>query len=606
MESDELAKRMFLMGHLESREKEPVKQADPYVDMSSDEKSSFIKFLVEQVESKDEQIQLVQERLEQIIEQLHKSEKNQNGLQATINTLSKQLQETGLQLKETLSENQRLHLKLEKSMAEGAVAKKNLFGSRSQKGISPKKQADNGREKDRDEFDGTGGSLNSDITSDTLQSETPGTATDQMNSSCSTTITFNRKGWRYRKMNADEKVLHASDLSRLPEGAVVLKRIIRKSFEQVCRVIEHDYEFIKYKTADGRIVTAYLPEQEEVQHIDCIPGTHASCNLLSYLAFNKYQMETPLYREIVRLLNERMHISRMTLTNWLEKGAEYLKALLPVLKETALEKGAVVNCDETWCRVKMEFGYRKKYLWCLVNKHSKIVIFFYDDGSRGRKVLTEFLGDAELGALQSDGYNVYMYLDNELIDIEHLCCLAHARAKFKYAFEQGQDERARCFLEWIGQLYAFEEEYKRERLSFEKIRERRMGSPTADVMNRMSTRLHEMLKDDTSPTGDLMIKALHYLNTYWKQLFAYRHDGRYTIDNSLAERCIRPLTVERKNSLFFGSHTGAETSAIYHTFIETCKMNGISSLEYFKKLFHEILTGRNDYANLLPATIGIK
>ncbi|MCI1646787.1 MAG: transposase domain-containing protein [Bacteroides sp.] len=55
-----------------------------------------------------------------------------------------------------------------------------------------------------------------------------------------------------------------------------------------------------------------------------------------------------------------------------------------------------------------------------------------------------------------------------------------------------------------------------------------------------------------------------------------------------------------------GSHTGAETSAIYHTFIETCKMNGISSLEYFKKLFREILTGRNDYANLLPVTTGIK
>jgi len=40
--------------------------------MSSDEKSSFIKFLVEQVKSKDKQIKLVQERLEQIIEQLHK------------------------------------------------------------------------------------------------------------------------------------------------------------------------------------------------------------------------------------------------------------------------------------------------------------------------------------------------------------------------------------------------------------------------------------------------------------------------------------------------------------------------------------------------------
>ena len=112
---------------------------------------------------------------------------------------------------------------------------------------------------------------------------------------------------------------------------------------------------------------------------------------------------------------------------------------------------------------------------------------------------------------------------------------------------------------------------------------------TTITFNRKGWRYRKMNADE---------KVLHFLNAYWKQLIAYRYDGRYTIDNSLAERCIRPLAVERKNSLFFGSHTGAETFAIYHTFIETCKMNGISSLEYFKKLFREILTGRNDYANL--------
>ena len=35
------------------------------------------------------------------------------------------------------------------------------------------------------------------------------------------------------------------------------------------------------------------------------------------------------------------------------------------------------------------------------------------------------------------GYSDYLYLDDELIDIEHLCCLAHARAKLWYAQEQG-------------------------------------------------------------------------------------------------------------------------------------------------------------------------
>ena len=97
------------------------------------------------------------------------------------------------------------------------------------------------------------------------------------------------------------------------------------------------------------------------------------------------------------------------------------------------------------------------------------------------------------------------------------------------------------------------------------------------------------------------------------------------------ETSIRSMTVERKrssyagllptgrkNSLMFGSHKGAEMSAIFHTFIETCKMNGISTIEYFKKLLGELLTGNNktrtlfahsvgfENASLLPQTIGIK
>ena len=36
---------------------------------------------------------------------------------------------------------------------------------------------------------------------------------------------------------------------------------------------------------------------------------------------------------------------------------------------------------------------------------------------------------------------------------------------------------------------------------------------------------------------------------------------------------------------FVKGHDGAEVSVIYHTFIETCKMCGVSTLEYFKEFF---------------------
>ena len=39
--------------------------------------------------------------------------------------------------------------------------------------------------------------------------------------------------------------------------------------------------------------------------------------------------------------------------------------------------------------------------------------------------------------LQSDGYNVYMYLDDEMVDIEHICCLAHVHNKLQEAKKLG-------------------------------------------------------------------------------------------------------------------------------------------------------------------------
>ena len=94
-----------------------------------------------------------------------------------------------------------------------------------------------------------------------------------------------------------------------------------------------------------------------------------------------------------------MTVSKNTLCNWLKKGKKYLDELVCVLKSIALEKDSIVNCDETWCKVRKYDHYKKCYIWVLVNKAQKTAIFFYENGSRGRDVLTDFLGDAELRVL---------------------------------------------------------------------------------------------------------------------------------------------------------------------------------------------------------------
>lgn len=134
-----------------------------------------------------------------------------------------------------------------------------------------------------------------------------------------------------------------------------------------------------------------------------------------------------------------MRISKTMLNNWLHKGMEMLSPVVEQLKESALEKDSIVNCDETWCKVRRYNRYTKKYVWVLVNKSEGIVTFFYDNGSRGRKVLTDFLCESEVKAIMTDGYNAYNFLDG-VLETDHLICMAHARAKLVKVYNQGGDD----------------------------------------------------------------------------------------------------------------------------------------------------------------------
>ena len=558
----------------------------------------MIHFLVKREEERAQENQELKDMVKELRDTHKQDVKIQTNLMKSIDKLTNQVVDLTTQ-------NRTLQQKVNDLLSQISVGNKVRFGSKSQKGIKKNAPVQD-RDKDKDDFDGTNGA----VMSSTSQTDTSSADADPESSEQTQKSYENRIGLKYQTMFADNRVLHESDVNLLPEGATMIKSVYESTYEQVSYIVQHDYEMIIYKDKDGIMRKGYFPkvsaESENETVIERFPGTHASCSLLANLVFNKYHMNTPVYREMVRLLNNKMKVSRNTVYNWFVKGSDHLKKVLPVLKEKLLAKGAVVNCDETWCRVKVAGKYGKKYIWCMVNKEAKVAVYFYDDGSRGRQVLRDFLGNTEIDALQSDGFNVYMYLDKEMVDVDHLCCLAHARAKFKYAQEQGKDADAEYFISNIGRLYDLEEQYRLRHLTPQQIQQERQGEQTTKIIQKIRQRLDKLLADTSGMRGDLMNKALNYLKSFWNQLILYLKDGRYSIDNSLAERTLRPMTVERKNSLTFGSHDGAEVSVIYHTFIETCKMCGVSTLEYFKEFFKAIMQGRTDYENMLPMTIGIK
>ncbi len=269
-----------------------------------------------------------------------------------------------------------------------------------------------------------------------------------------------RRGMTYNKACVGTPIIHKSDYTMLPDGSVVISSSYRKIRNIVSHIEEHHFEVLKVKHADGRIESMYLPMKDDARadiYNEIVPGTSITANMLSYLMFNRFQMSTPAYREVKnRLSDMEWNTSPQNLLNWADKGAMQLNKLIPALKKIALQ----------------------------------------------------------------DGVNpllLYMYLDNELMDIEHLCCLAHARAKFKYAFDQGSLQ-ARIFLELIAKLYGMEDAYRREELTADEIYRRSNSKETTEIIEKIRTELYDLLANPDESRSELMSKALNYFKNFWNQI----------------------------------------------------------------------------------------
>ncbi|MET4101220.1 hypothetical protein ABIE58_000637 [Roseovarius sp. MBR-78] len=73
------------------------------------------------------------------------------------------------------------------------------------------------------------------------------------------------------------------------------------------------------------------------------------------------------------------------------------------------------------------------------------------------------------------------------------------------------------------------------------------------------------------------------------------------IDNNPAERALRPIGIGRKNWLFAGADTGAETLSRAMTIIENAKLNGLDPLAYLDDVLDRIHDHKiNKLNELLP------
>ena len=572
--------------------------------MTAEEQKRYINYLVERLEQADLGLRARDAVLQDFLDQQKEYDERLSKLDNVLSKVSS--------LESSLKEKDRKLKSAERKVADLTAklkfAEKNRFGDKSygSKKKNPYEESD--RTKDKDNFDGTSSSLpeSSIANKDSDSSSAPTTQEKRPRDLSNRPDTYNTMGIQ----GASKE--YKSDLSKVP-GRILERKMI-PVFHLEVNLVEERFEMVHYVEKGKKPKWGYFPVAGNPQIVTKFDGTKATPEFLQAIAYEVYVKNVTFCLLHRWLTDLGMKVSANTLRNWLKKGKKYLDKLVKVLKDVALEKDSIVNCDETWCKVRKYDHYRKCYIWVLVNKAEQIVIFFYEDGSRGRDVLTNFIGDAELKSVMTDGYNAYVFIGDELSTVQkspnlkkaiHQVCMAHWKAKLDKALEQAGDIRALPFLRGVDFYYKRERQYDAEGLTPEERGKRRQDLDSKEMLITLRQYLKIELDKDPSETTPYLREALNYLDKFWDNIFAFLKDGDLPIDNNLAERAIRPLTTQRNSMLHFGSDEGAEMAATYHSIISTVKMQGRSAWEYLGKFFTKIFNGCRDFFSLRPDKIGL-
>ena len=560
--------------------------------MADDQKDRYIQYLAEQ----NQDLRLTNDAMKLVLEDFMVQMKE---LKDQVSSMQSKQSD----LENRLSEERKLRQSAErkaKSLQEKLdFANQERFGDRRQR-INPKaKKSASDRQKEKDDYDGTDDTLRTDSVDNNESRNEPALPKKERD--------LGNRPDGYKTMGVSGEVVeHPSDLTKVP-GRIIERRMVRV-FSFRTFLTEECFEMVHYAEPGKKPKWGYFPSEGHPEVITKFEGTKATPEFLQAIAYEVYVKNVTFGLLHQWLTDMGMTISKNTLRNWLKKGKKYLDELVRVLKSVALEKDSVVNCDETWCKVRKYDRYKKCYIWVLVNKAQKTAIFFYEDGSRGREVLTDFLGDAELKSIMSDGYNAYVFIGDELKsaqfkDTIHQVCMSHANNKFVKAGNQGGEPLAERFSKLLKWFFSKEHIYDEAGLTPEERLRERQSLETKEHLIELRSLLESELSKNSEFRSQYYTEALNYLKKFWKELFAFLDDGDLPIDNNLAERTIRKLTTQRNNSLHYGSDAGAEMAATYHSVIGTVKLHGSSVWNFIGTFFKNIFNGCRDYVNMVPDKI---
>ena len=393
-------------------------------------------------------------------------------------------------------------------------------------------------------------------------------------------------------------------------------RIVDKLGYKPAEFYVERHKFPKYKLvsheAEGGDKEKNIITKWSHKDTDCMM---ASMGTVAHVVVSKYDDQLPLYRQEEMFKRINLDITRQTLSSWLMKSSNLLEPLVERLKKWIL-LAPLINQDETPLKVLHFDGEptasKTFFMFVQVGTHivssstnRKIVLFSFLDNRRKATLLAQTEGYD--GFVCTDGLKQYNALPNN--KKIHINCWVHALRPLKQIVKVHKKARAKDLILIANKLYVLEDQL-RESYSHKLITKEEFNKERQEKAGLIFSELKAALEKEKkkhSPSS-AMGKAISYFFTYWSTLTNYPLCFESSPDNNVAEGAIRSFVLGKRNWLFSNTDTGAHTSALFYSLIETAKANNVNPYNYMWYILTKapFCKSVEDWDNLLPWNVNVE
>jgi hypothetical protein len=161
-------------------------------------------------------------------------------------------------------------------------------------------------------------------------------------------------------------------------------------------------------------------------------------------------------------------------------------------------------------------------------------------------------------------------------------CLYHGRRQFS-DIEETFPEACDVVIQALKDVFDHEEAAQKAHMSdAERLAHHQTYSEP--ILKTLETWMEKQFKEREVEPNSSLGKALTYMLSHWQTLTQFLRVPGAPLDNNTAERALKLIIRQRKNSLFYHNDFSAYVGSLLTSLIATCIQAGVNAMDYFVAL----------------------